>query len=71
MLFCFQKDFLLSVNNVLKEGIKPVWDNLQIKVSVFVAMYSHRQELSLFSCYNQCKRDLQNEFFETKVNIFS
>lgn len=36
MLFCFQKDFLLSVNNVLKEGIKPVWDNLQIKVSVFV-----------------------------------
>lgn len=25
------QDFLLSVNNVLKEGIKPVWDNLQIK----------------------------------------
>ena len=35
-MFSYIKDFLLSVNNVLKEDIKPVWENLQIKVSIFI-----------------------------------
>ena len=35
-MFSYLKDFLLSVNNVLKEDIKPVWENLQIKVSIFI-----------------------------------
>ena len=35
-MFSYWKDFLLSVNNVLKEDIKPVWENLQIKVSIFI-----------------------------------